>query len=190
MPVAFVHYHMLLDCASLIHVDYIPLFAIHVWHPCFSLNGKRSTWLDITLQSSCCHNTGTKAKYRCVKSAVSAFPSAILIVQQYVQVWGNSTTHSFSANPRVLAKDCKDNADSEPISELGWWQTKTTLTVNPPLSQADERLRQHWQWQWTHLWARPMRACRQQCSTNTSVADSSRTSDWNNPKLCPQTLAL
>ena len=100
---------------------------------------KRSTWLDITLQSSCCHNTGTKAKYRCVKSAVSAFPSAILIVQQYVQVWGNSTTHSFSANPRVLAKDCKDNADSEPISEPGRWQTKTTLTVNPPLSQADDK---------------------------------------------------
>ena len=79
MLVAYVHYHMLLYCESLIHADFISLFVIHVWHPCFSLNGKKQV-LDLTLQVSYCHNTGTKAKYCCVKSSVSAFPSAILIV--------------------------------------------------------------------------------------------------------------
>ena len=39
MIVAFVRYYVLLDCKSLIHVDFIPLFVIHVWHPRFALNG-------------------------------------------------------------------------------------------------------------------------------------------------------
>ena len=36
---AFPHYCVLLDCESLIHVDFIPLFVIHVWHPRFPLSG-------------------------------------------------------------------------------------------------------------------------------------------------------
>ena len=39
MLVAFVHYCVLLDCESLTHVDFIPLFVIRVWHPGFPLNG-------------------------------------------------------------------------------------------------------------------------------------------------------
>ena len=37
---------LFLDCESLIHADFIPLFVIHVWHPHFPLNGikkKKST---------------------------------------------------------------------------------------------------------------------------------------------------
>ena len=36
---AFVRYCVLLDCESLIPVDSIPLFVIHVWHASFPLNG-------------------------------------------------------------------------------------------------------------------------------------------------------
>ena len=39
MLVAFVRYCVLLDCKSLVHVDFIPLFVIHVWHPRYPLNG-------------------------------------------------------------------------------------------------------------------------------------------------------
>ena len=41
MLVAFVRYCLLLDCESLIHVDFIPFFVIHVWHPRFPMNGKK-----------------------------------------------------------------------------------------------------------------------------------------------------
>ena len=41
MLVAFEGDYVLLDChcESLIHVDFSPLFVIHVWQPCFPLNG-------------------------------------------------------------------------------------------------------------------------------------------------------
>ena len=32
---------MRLDCESLIHEDFIPLFVTDLWHPCSPLNGKR-----------------------------------------------------------------------------------------------------------------------------------------------------
>ena len=43
-------------CESLIHVDFIPLFVINVWHPHFPLNGIKKyltnhTSLHIMLQS-------------------------------------------------------------------------------------------------------------------------------------------
>ena len=41
MLVAFVRYCLLLDCESLVHVDFIPFFVIHVWHPRFPMNGKK-----------------------------------------------------------------------------------------------------------------------------------------------------
>ena len=47
----FLCYCVLLDCESLRHVDFIPLFIIHVWHRRFLWMEKRSTWLDLTEQS-------------------------------------------------------------------------------------------------------------------------------------------
>ena len=35
MCVAFVRYCMVLDCESLIHLDFSSFFVIHVWHPLF-----------------------------------------------------------------------------------------------------------------------------------------------------------
>ena len=53
MLVAFVLYYVLLDCESLTHVDFIPLFVIHVWHSRFPLIGikKYMTFNDIKLKN-------------------------------------------------------------------------------------------------------------------------------------------
>ena len=49
---AFVRYYAILDCESLIHADFIPLFVIHVWRLHFPLNGikKYLTYFDLWLK--------------------------------------------------------------------------------------------------------------------------------------------
>ena len=52
MLVAFVCYCMFLDCESLIHVNFIPLFVVHVWHPRFHLYGIKKVF-DLNIHVPC-----------------------------------------------------------------------------------------------------------------------------------------
>ena len=56
MLVADLHYCVLLDCESFIPVNFIPLFFIHVWHPCFPFKGIKNSVLltaEVTLWDFC-----------------------------------------------------------------------------------------------------------------------------------------